>query len=329
VQPEPRRDEPPIAPAATDEDQTAWLLTFSDLVLQLFAFVLVSSVLGAAHHASARARVEEPAQATASVQAAAGEPYAGAQAAGEELLNAPAEESPSAPGESRLAATAAREAAARDAAPAREAVTVAAVQPQAIAIPLPPAEAPLVANEAPLVPSMAPLAADPGAPAAAAPGGVASPVLARRLASIGSYLEAFARAQGKGDAVRVTVGESELVLSLRDAIGFPSGSAELLPAARPILAELRSIVRELPDFGIDVTGHTDDVPIHSALYPSNLELSLARAARVARELATGTPSLRARTSAEGFGENRPVASNDDAQGRAQNRRVEIRLVKLG
>jgi chemotaxis protein MotB len=158
---------------------------------------------------------------------------------------------------------------------------------------------------------------------------VASPVLARRLASIGSYLEAFARAQGKGDAVRVTVGESELVLSLRDTIGFLSGSAELLPAARPILAELRSIVGELPDFGIDVTGHTDDVPIHSALYPSNLELSLARAARVARELSAGTPSLRVRTSAEGFGENRPVASNDDAQGRAQNRRVEIRLVKLG
>jgi chemotaxis protein MotB len=116
---------------------------------------------------------------------------------------------------------------------------------------------------------------------------------------------------------------------LRDTIGFPSGSAELLPAARPILAELRSIVSELPDFGIDVTGHTDDVPIHTARYPSNLDLSLARAACVAHELSAGTPSLRVRTSAEGFGENRPVASNADPQGRAQNRRVEIRLVKLG
>ena len=322
MQPEPRRDEPLVASVATDEDQTAWLLTFSDLVLQLFAFVLVSSVLGAAHHASARARVEEPPQAVASVEA--GEPYA--PPAGEESLSAPAEETLSVPGETGLAASGAREAAARDASLAREAVPVVAAEPQAIAVPLPPAAAPLVASEAPLVPSLAPLAADPGA---VAPGDVASPVLARRLASIGGYLEAFARAQSKGDAVRVTVGESDLVLSLRDTIGFPSGSAELLPAARPILAELRSIVRELPDFGIDVTGHTDDVPIHSALYPSNLELSLARAARVARELSAGMPSLRIRTSAEGFGENRPVASNDDAQGRAQNRRVEIRLVKLG
>jgi chemotaxis protein MotB len=128
--------------------------------------------------------------------------------------------------------------------------------------------------------------------------------------------------------VTVSVGSSELVISLRDAIGFASGSAELLPAARPLIDEIRSIVVGLPDFAIAVTGHTDDVPIHTARFASNLDLSLARAARVARELTTGASELSSRTSAEGHGEHRPVATNADATGRAQNRRVEIRLIAL-
>jgi flagellar motor protein MotB len=60
-------------------------------------------------------------------------------------------------------------------------------------------------------------------------------------------------------------------------------------------------------------------------FPSNLELSLARAAAVAQEIALGSADLRARTFARGFGEQRPIASNGDAEGRARNRRVEIRL----
>jgi flagellar motor protein MotB len=67
--------------------------------------------------------------------------------------------------------------------------------------------------------------------------------------------------------------------------------------------------------------------LHAGAFHSNLELSLARAARVARELAAGDAELTGRIFASGYGAARPVASNDDLDGRARNRRVELRLVR--
>ena len=151
---------------------------------------------------------------------------------------------------------------------------------------------------------------------------------APRLAAVAGYLEAFVEAEGLAGAATVSVSDSEMVLSLSDTIGFASGSAELLPGALPILREVRTLARSMPDFGIDIAGHTDDAPIHTARFPSNLELSLARAAQVARELTAGDLQLKVRTVATGFGEHRPMASNADPRGRAQNRRVELRLVPI-
>jgi chemotaxis protein MotB len=109
--------------------------------------------------------------------------------------------------------------------------------------------------------------------------------------------------------------------------GFRPGSAEPLPAMRPLLAEVRSLIVASPQLHVEIAGHTDDVPIRNAQFPSNLELSLARASHIARELTGGDPALRARVSAAGYGEQRPVASNADADGRARNRRVEIHLTR--
>jgi chemotaxis protein MotB len=81
----------------------------------------------------------------------------------------------------------------------------------------------------------------------------------------------------------------------------------------------------MPDYLVEVTGHTDDRPIHTPAFPSNLELSLARAAAVARELAAGAPDLEARIVVAGMGEHRPLVPNADDDARARNRRVEIRL----
>jgi chemotaxis protein MotB len=117
-----------------------------------------------------------------------------------------------------------------------------------------------------------------------------------------------------------------VTLSLGEAIGFPSNSADLLDAATPLLDEVRRLADAMPDLTIAVEGHTDDRPIQGGRYRSNLELSLARAARVAEALGDGDPSLRTRIVATGRGEHRPVASNDDPAGRARNRRVEIRMV---
>ena len=106
---------------------------------------------------------------------------------------------------------------------------------------------------------------------------------------------------------------------------FASGSATPEEHAEPILRAMGNILQQ---FGqpVKVEGHTDNVPISTARFPSNWELSAARAASVVRLLeAGGVPPER--LSAVGFGEQKPVASNDTAQGRERNRRVVLIIDK--
>lgn len=147
------------------------------------------------------------------------------------------------------------------------------------------------------------------------------------LAAAGQHLAAFVASHDGGDGASVSVRDTDLVLRLSDRLTFASASADLLPTARPFLGEIRTLAAALPDYAIEVGGHTDDAPIHTPTFPSNLDLSLARAGRVARELAADDAALAGRVFAAGFGEHRPIASNGDPAGRAQNRRVEIRLVQ--
>jgi chemotaxis protein MotB len=176
--------------------------------------------------------------------------------------------------------------------------------------------APAGAEAAPIRP-VAPVATDAVVPA--------PPALPER--SLAGELERFVIAAGLGDAVQVSVAGGGVTLSISDTIGFASGSAELLPDAAPVLAEVRDLVAARPDLAIEVSGHTDDRPLHAGVFRSNLDLSLARAARVAHELAGDDVGLTGRIFAAGYGAARPIASNDDADGRARNRRVELRLVR--
>jgi chemotaxis protein MotB len=99
--------------------------------------------------------------------------------------------------------------------------------------------------------------------------------------------------------------------------------------AGPVLDAVRGLIVARPDFVVEVAGHTDDRPLHGGAFASNLELSLARAARVARQLAAGDDALAGRIFAAGYGSQRPVADNAEAEGRARNRRVELQLVPAG
>ncbi len=110
-------------------------------------------------------------------------------------------------------------------------------------------------------------------------------------------------------------------VEIRDSILFPSGSAQLQPDALPVLEEVAGILREFPN-PIRVEGHTDNVPINTIVYPSNWELSAARATSVVRLFAEAGIAP-ARMVAQGYGEYRPVAGNDTPEGRARNRRVVI------
>jgi len=120
-----------------------------------------------------------------------------------------------------------------------------------------------------------------------------------------------------------------LRLNLSEDILFPSGSAELSPAGRDVIAKVAEQVRKVPD-RVQVQGHTDSVPIAgnlAARFPSNWELGGARAAAVVRSLAeSGVEGER--LSAVSFAEFAPVAPNDTPAGRALNRRIEIRLLPI-
>ena len=113
-----------------------------------------------------------------------------------------------------------------------------------------------------------------------------------------------------------------LVISLREFGFFDSGSATLKAKSLPALDRIASIL-SIRTCRLRVEGHTDNVPIHTPQMASNWELSTARATEVIRVLIIGHRFAPERLSAGGYAEFHPVASNLTAQGRAQNRRVDI------
>jgi chemotaxis protein MotB len=118
------------------------------------------------------------------------------------------------------------------------------------------------------------------------------------------------------------MGRDGLVISLREAGFFASGSATPKPETLPTLRQIAAKLAQTP-YDLRVEGHTDNVPIHSAEFDSNWELSAARATRIARiflDLKAMPPD---RISAAGYAEFHPVAPNDTAEGRGENRRVDL------
>jgi len=113
--------------------------------------------------------------------------------------------------------------------------------------------------------------------------------------------------------------ESWLEIEISTDILYASGVATLSPEATPVLQRLAQILRPFPN-PIRIEGHTDNVPISTVAFPSNWELSAARAASVVHLLmASGIEPQR--MTVIGLGQYRPVASNDSVQGRNRNRRV--------
>lgn len=127
------------------------------------------------------------------------------------------------------------------------------------------------------------------------------------------------------DMIRVERAPSWVEVEIKTDILFPSGSAEIETAAVDILHKLAAILADRP-YPIRIEGHTDNRPIRTNQFPSNWELSAARAARIVRLFEErGIKSTRMVVA--GMGENQPLAGNDTAEGRNRNRRVA--LVILG
>ncbi len=120
----------------------------------------------------------------------------------------------------------------------------------------------------------------------------------------------------------VSIERGRLVINLKQDILFGSGSAKVEDAGKQTLLEVAAALAELADRMFQVEGHTDDVPISTSRFPSNWELSTARATSVVMILIEGGVQPENLSSA-GYGEFQPRASNDDDDGKALNRRIEI------
>jgi len=145
----------------------------------------------------------------------------------------------------------------------------------------------------------------------------------------GNDLEALREKLEKAMAGEIVNGEvavrntpQGLVISLREAGFFDSGSAGTKASSQPAFSRMATVLRE-GDYNIRIEGHTDDVPIHNSQYTSNWELSTARATEMIRLLILKYGFAPERLSAGGYAQFHPIASNASAAGRALNRRVDV------
>ena len=123
-----------------------------------------------------------------------------------------------------------------------------------------------------------------------------------------------------------TLGSHYVMITIRDQALFASGSADVKPEAKQLADAISNILTNYPDYQVTVSGHTDNVPITTKTYSSNWDLSTARSLSFMKELFRNTNVNQQRFSSTGFGEFKPIASNDTPEGRAQNRRVEVSII---
>lgn len=136
--------------------------------------------------------------------------------------------------------------------------------------------------------------------------------------------EALAEAS-MADVVDVEFNSQYVQLTLKGALLFDSGSAELKEESMPVVSQVGKILEKYSESIIEIEGHTDNVPINSWRFANNDELSSARALAVFKYLTQNTSLSPAMIKHSGRGEYVPVADNSVPEGRAKNRRVEIKI----
>jgi chemotaxis protein MotB len=144
-----------------------------------------------------------------------------------------------------------------------------------------------------------------------------------RLATFRKLIERFQSMIDAGQ-LKVVVRNGRMLISLPDAVLFDSGKTEIKPGGLVALTKVAEVLGAIPDRSFVVAGHTDDVPIHTARFPSNWELSTARAVEVVNYLVAKGMKPQA-LSAAGYGPYDPVEANDSTEHKALNRRIEIVL----
>ena len=146
-------------------------------------------------------------------------------------------------------------------------------------------------------------------------------VVAELLPSM-QYLDKELQAEITQGKIEIHLEPRGLVLSLRQATFFPSGEDSIDPETYPIVEKIARIIRQLPN-PVRLEGHTDSIPIHTARFHSNWELSAARSIGMMELLGDRFEIPRQRMAIAGYADTAPLESNDTLEGRAHNRRVDV------
>ncbi|MHB8131433.1 MAG: flagellar motor protein MotB [Mobilitalea sp.] len=130
-----------------------------------------------------------------------------------------------------------------------------------------------------------------------------------------------------GDYVELSIDpEFQFVqLTLKGSVLYDSGKSEIKDAAKPILTKVGDILKKFEGYSVEITGHTDNVPMNSSVYKDNNWLSSARALNASEYLIKSGGLDPATIKYSGRGEYEPISSNATAEGRAKNRRIEIKI----
>lgn len=123
------------------------------------------------------------------------------------------------------------------------------------------------------------------------------------------------------------VEDERIIIRISESMLFRSGNDDFLESGIPVLDEIAAVLTGLPN-PIRIEGHTDDVPISTPRFPSNWDLSSARALRILKYFISDHEYDPRKLSAVGYGEFRPITSNDTPTGRAKNRRVDIMVINM-
>jgi chemotaxis protein MotB len=151
------------------------------------------------------------------------------------------------------------------------------------------------------------------------------PPMQRDFIAATSELTAFATEAGVQGDISVNMNLEGIIISLSDALVFEPGSAELRPESTEMLHRVAEILAAT-DNSVRVEGHTDNVPTNHPLYPTNWELSVARAVTIVRHLVEEEGIAPDRLSAAGYAEFKPIAPNDSRAERTLNRRADIVII---
>ncbi|WP_066172186.1 flagellar motor protein MotB [Bacillus marinisedimentorum] len=125
---------------------------------------------------------------------------------------------------------------------------------------------------------------------------------------------------------KTELSDEGLLITIQDVALFDSGSAAVKPEAQQLASDMSHLLVTNPPRNIVISGHTDNVPIHNARFESNWHLSVMRAVNFMKILLENDQLDPQKFSAKGFGEHKPVSGNDNAEGRQNNRRVEVLIL---